>query len=219
MTDDLKKLAAAIQQEIAALAQKNVPNIRTIRKKYSQLLAPSPAREVVDLARELFKTPAHRWVAFELIFHHKSACRTIGKAEIEEFGQDLTSWGAVDAFAGLIAGPAWLHGQIKDDLVVRWTQSEDPWWRRVALVCTVVLNKPAFGGCGDTVRTLKICRLLVDDRHDMVIKGLSWALRELTRFDSQSVRKFVQKNHLRLATRVKREVNNKLTTGKKNPKK
>jgi len=52
----------------------------------------------------------------------------------------------------------------------------------------------------------------------MVIKALSWALRELIPNDQESVQKFICENENVLAARVKREVKNKLITGVKNPK-
>ena len=61
--------------------------------------------------------------------------------------------------------------------IERWTESPDRWWRRAALVATVPLNVAAQGGTGDATRTLRVCELLVDDRDDMVVKAMSWALR------------------------------------------
>jgi 3-methyladenine DNA glycosylase AlkD len=75
------------------------------------------------------------------------------------------------------------------------------------------------GGKGDTQRTLLICRLLAADRQDMVLKALSWALRELVYFDQQAVEGFLREYDGVLAGRVKREVGNKLRTGLKNPRK
>jgi 3-methyladenine DNA glycosylase AlkD len=52
----------------------------------------------------------------------------------------------------------------------------------------------------------------------MVVKALSWALRELIPHDPDAVRNFLSQHEEVLAARVKREVRNKLTTGLKNPK-
>jgi 3-methyladenine DNA glycosylase AlkD len=68
-------------------------------------------------------------------------------------------------------------------------------------------------------RTLAVCRLLVDDRDDMVVKAMSWALRELVAHDPDALWAFLAEYDDRLAARVRREVRNKLTTGLKNPKK
>ena len=66
---------------------------------------------------------------------------------------------------------------------------------------------------------LAVCEILADDRDDMVVKALSWALRVLTPHDPTAVQHFLTTNHHRLAARVKRETHNKLTTGLKNPRK
>ena len=85
------------------------------------------------------------------------------------------------------------------------------------LVSTVGLNVRSRGGCGDVPRTLGVCWLLVDDYDDMVVKAMSWALRELVKHDPDAVREFLSEHEDVLAARVKREVMNKLTTGLKNP--
>ena len=105
-----------------------------------------------------------------------------------------------------------------DELIHRWARSEDRWWRRAALVSTVALNVRSHGGTGDVPRTLAVCQRLVDDHDDMVVKAMSWALRELVVHDPGTVRRFLEQYGDRLAARVRREVRNKLTTGLKNPK-
>jgi len=49
------------------------------------------------------------------------------------------------------------------------------------------------------------------------VKAISWSLRELSRRDPDSVRAFLLEYKGMLAPRVVREVNTKLTTGLKNP--
>ena len=73
------------------------------------------------------------------------------------------------------------------------------------------------GGTGDAHRTLAICALLAGDRDDMVVKALSWALRELGARDPAAVREFLTAHESELAARVLREVRNKLDRGLKNP--
>ena len=216
--NNAQELARSIVNEMRALPIQNTPNIRAIRRKYSSKLKNSDPKLILNLAKEIYKNQGYRWVAFELIRSHKAAFRCIGEAELQEFSEGINSWGAVDAYAGILAGPAWQHRQIPDDLIHKWAHSEDRWWRRTALVCTVVLNRRSAGGTGDVPRTLEVCRILVDDKNDMVVKAMSWALRELIPHDADAVRDFLKKHEHVLAARVKREVNNKLTTGLKNPK-
>jgi 3-methyladenine DNA glycosylase AlkD len=215
--DNPKKTAARLNAEIEALPVKNTPNVRAIRRRVSRELKQAPVACVLDLARELKETHGHGWVAYELIRKHGAAFRSLGEAELEALGQGMDSWSSVDSFARTLSGPAWLHGQVSDALIHRWARSEDRWWRRAALVSTVALNVRSRGGTGDVPRTLAVCRLLVEDHDDMVVKALSWALRELVAHDPEAVRAFLGGHDEVLAARVKREVTNKLTTGLKSP--
>ena len=79
------------------------------------------------------------------------------------------------------------------------------------------LNSKARGGSGDAARTLEVCASLVTDRDDMVVKALSWALRELSKRDPKAAEQFLDEHRSFLASRVLREVRNKLSTGLKNP--
>jgi len=211
------ELAAAFAAEQLALAVHNTGSERLICRKYSKLVSQAPAEYVLEIARLLIFTHRHRWQAYELIAGHKAAFQSLGTDELEEFGQGINSWGSVDSFARTLSGPAWRDGLVPDELIARWATSPDLWWRRDALVSTVAFNVRSQGGKGDVPRTLAICRMLVADHADMVVKALSWALRELVYFDPQAVERFIQEHEQVLAGRVKREVGSKLRTGLKNP--
>ena len=215
--NDAKKVASEIDAEISALPIQNTPSVRAIRRKYSRKLKQANPEFILDLAGELLENYGCRWVAYELIQHHRAAFQNVGEAELEGFGQGINSWWSVDSFARTLAGPAWLSGQVSDELIHKWARSRDRWWRRAALVSTVALNVRSHGGRGDIPRTLEVCRLLVDDHDDMVVKAMSWALRELVVHDPDAVREFLSEHEDVLAARVKRDVRNKLATGLKNP--
>ena len=170
---------------------------------------------MLDLVRALVPTIAHRFIAYELVLHHPGALALVDRPVAEELAGDLASWGEVDAFASLLSGPAWARGAVHDADVHAWAVSPDRWWRRVALVSTTGLNVRARGGHGDPDRTLAVCTALVADRDDMVVKAMSWALRELVSHDPAAVRRFIEEHDV--AARVHREVTNKLETGHKNP--
>lgn len=215
--NDVKKTAAELDAEVRALPLQNSPSVRAIRRKYSRMLKTADPESVIELVRELVHNYGYRGSAYELILFHKGAFRSLGEAELEDLGHGINSWWSVDSFARTLAGPAWRDGLVPDELIHKWARSEDRWWRRAALVSTVALNVRSRGGKGDVPRTLEVCRMLVDDHDDMVVKAMSWALRELVVHDPQAVREFLAQHDDVLAARVKREVTNKLTTGLKNP--
>jgi 3-methyladenine DNA glycosylase AlkD len=206
-------LALEIDAAVRALPDPRTEAIRGVRRAYSKQLRGRAPDDVLALALEL--AGRQRWVAYELLYHHPQGLSTLDVERVERLGQGIDSWGAVDAFGRYVSGPAWQQGLIADEAVHHWAASEDRWWRRAALVSTVPLNLRSAGGRGDTGRTLEVCRRLAADRDDMVVKALSWALRELVVWDPDAVRAFIREHGV--APRVRREVAAKLDTGLKNP--
>ena len=209
--------ATSIDREIAALGSFDTESLRAVRRRASRALAKTPGREVLALGLELFERRGHRFVASELICEHAEARAALRASHVKRLGKGMDGWAAVDTFGCLISGQAWRERQIPDELIHAWARSSDRWWRRAALVSTIPLNVRARGGSGDTGRTLAVCRRLAVDRDDMVVKALSWALRELSVHDPLAVRAFLDEHGDTLAARVRREVANKLDTGLKNP--
>lgn len=212
------EIVALILAECEALPVRNTPSLRLIRRKYSRMLLGVEGDLVLQIARELRQTGRYRWIGYELVRAHPAAFRRLGAAQLEDLGWGMDSWWTVDAFARTLSGPAWLAGQVSDELILKWAHAPERWWRRAALVSTVALNVRSQGGLGDVPRTLKVCRVLLNDPDDMVVKALSWALRELVVHDPQAVRAFLDEYEGVLAGRVKHEVRNKLETGLKYPK-
>ncbi len=188
--------------------------LRALRRKLSRELATSARKHVLKVANDLIDTGRYRWFAYELVKFHPPAAGSLSTKEVERLGRGISDWGSVDCFACFIAGPSWRAGLIADTLIFKWAASKDRWWRRAALVSTVPLNVRAQGGYGDPVRTLAVCEKLLDDRDDMVVKALSWALRALSVRDAASVQRFVREHESRLAALVKRQVHHKLAWGK-----
>jgi 3-methyladenine DNA glycosylase AlkD len=220
-TFDAGTLIAEIDEALVALPTRETAAIRALRRDFSRRLAGASADFVLDLAFRLLQRPdfSYRFLAYEFVHFHRATLQSLRAADVVRLGQGLDSWYAVDTFAPYIAGPAWREGQVPDSLIHEWASSPDRWWRRAALVCTVALNNKARGGRGDSARTLAVCRLLVADRDDMVVKAMSWALRELAKHDAVAVETFLVEYDAKVAPRVRREVANKLSTGLKNPRK
>ena len=216
MTDP-RAIAARIMQELGAIPERKTAPMRLVRKVHSKALHDETASTIFEIAKAILDTGEHRWIAYELIANHGEAFQSLDRRKLESLGQGIDSWWTVDAFARTLSGPAWRDGLIDAALIRDWARSPDHWWRRAALVSTVALNRRSKGGKGDVTNTLAICQMLVSDREDMVVKALSWALRELVVHDAPSVQQFLDRNAEQIAPRVKREVGNKLRTGLKNP--
>ena len=217
---DRRRVAATYTPTAMEVLGVAVPHIRSVAQDISRRLRRSDPKVALGLAYELIeggKTLEGRQTAYEVLSRNRSALASLKTRDVERLGKGMDNWASVDAFAGLVAGPAWRQSRVTDKAVARWARSADRWWRRAALVSTVALSQKSKGGTGDAPRTLSICEMLVVDTDDMVVKGLSWALRELTERDPDAASGFLDRHDDVIASRVRREVRNKLSTGLKNP--
>jgi 3-methyladenine DNA glycosylase AlkD len=209
--------AAIIQEQLKTAPPRDLAAWRQMRRGWSRALHSHSPSSVVKIATDLLSAgPWGRLTAYELIACHPTATDALTPKAVRHLGQGLADWGAVDAFACYVAGPAWREGRLATREVHRWLRSPDRWRRRTAVVATVALNVRARGGGGDVARTLEVCRRVVADRDHMVSKALSWALRSLVQWDREAVSRFLGEHDDVLAARVKREVRTKLQTGRKN---
>ena len=189
----MKTLVEEIRRSLDSMPKKNAPSFRLVRREWSKQLKNSSAATVLSLAKQL--VPLGFWeriFSYEIIVNHQPSLEALNQKNVVSLGRGIQSWGEVDCFSCYISGPAWRQGNISDRLIMSWAKSSNRWWRRAALVSTVPLNNHARGGQGDVNRTLKICRMLIGDRDDMVIKALSWALRELSKRDPLPVSTFLE---------------------------
>ena len=195
-----------------------VPNIRPIMKDLRKRFKKQTSEEVVEFAKFFSNSKIHevQLIAFEVLGRYKQSLEILTPGDIEELGANIDNWVSVDSFSVLVMGPAWRLGKISDDFVGKWAESENRWRRRAAVVSTVALNQKSRGGTGDPVRTLKICSKVLGDKDVMVVKALSWALRELAKRDKDSVQDFIDRNKEQLRPKILREVRRKIETGKKN---
>jgi len=215
---NIAALVAEIEARVQSMPIRNASSLRVLRSEYSKRIEALSSEDVVNIAAALIaRRRVHRFIGDELIASRPDALRTLSRSQLEDLGSGISSWDEVDCFACYLSGPSWRDGLIGDETVVEWARSRNRWWRRAALVSTVPLNVKARGGRGDARRTLRICRLLVDDRDEMVVKAMSWALRALVQPDADAVKQFVEENEDRLPAVVRREVQHKLATGRKNP--
>jgi 3-methyladenine DNA glycosylase AlkD len=215
-TVDACSLLPEIIDGLSSFRGAGTAKLRGLRRQYSRRMRAADSRSVLRLAAELRKSRVvHRFFSDELIANHKGAMESLTRRDLDRLGAGMNSWDQVDCFATILAGPAWRDGRIADATVAEWARSSDRWWRRAALVCTTKLH--VRGTKGDAKRSLSVCRILLDDHDDMVVKAMSWALRALSKPDPERAAVFIEQYQDRLHPRVVREVRNKLQTGLKNP--
>jgi 3-methyladenine DNA glycosylase AlkD len=216
---DVATLVDDIDKRLSRIATPATPDVRAVRRAISRGLRTAEPTLVLALAERLVERDRlfDRFIAYEIVMSHRTALARLGAQELRRLGRGIDSWADVDTFACYVAGPAWRERQVTDAEIARWARSGDRWWRRAAVVSTVALNNRARGGSGDAGRTLAVCRLALGDDDPMVVKALSWALRELAKRSPRDVERFLDVHDDDLPALVRREVRSKLRTGLKSP--
>lgn len=194
------------------------PDIHALLKEIKAKYGPGSPGAWIDLCKALVATGIFECqvLAYEMIGRDRKLLDALEYKDLSELGQNLDNWASVDHYTVGIFGVLWGKGVVKDSHIDKLLESDNFWERRVAVVSTVALNLKSRGGKGDTPRTIDVCERVVDDHHDMIQKALSWALRELSKRDRETVCSFMERYKNRLANRVLREVNHKLDFGTKN---
>jgi 3-methyladenine DNA glycosylase AlkD len=211
------RLAREIRFRLNLLPAPDTAAVRAVRREFSRRIAHAAPQSVVQLALHLLDEDSDllRFIAYEIVSHHRLAFDQLTTDDLLKLGKGLNSWSSVDCFAMYLSGPMWVRGRVSDKTIVALALSKDRWWRRAALVSTVALSRR--GSADDLLKVARICTLLAADRDDMVVKALSWALREIAKKHPEQASSFLAEHRHVLAARVTREVNNKLTTGLKTP--
>ena len=217
---DLKRIQASktmFPTSMEVLGVRN-PDMKILVKKWWNELKELSIAEFLQLSKELVDTYIFECnqIAFELLWKNTKVRNSLTFNDLEYLGKNMDNWVTTDSFSVMLSGWAWRRSQITDNDILAWLNGDNRWWRRAAVVSTVGMNLRSRGGTGDTERTLMICEKVIHDRDDMIVKALSWALRELSKSDKPAVEKFMEKYEANLAGRVRKEVHTKLETGRKN---
>jgi 3-methyladenine DNA glycosylase AlkD len=195
-----------------------VPNLKIVLRELKKHTKDYTCKEKSELVKQLIDEDTFelQQIAFEYLLSEKKLQESLTAEFIDSIEKNLDNWLSVDYFGAIVVGNAWRENLISTEKVKKYLDSSDFWIRRIAVVATVSLNQKARGGSGDSNRTLEICELVVDDHEEMIIKALSWSLRELAKVEKEPVAEFINKYKDRLHKKVVREVSNKLELGTKN---
>ena len=103
----------------------------------------------------------------------------------------VNNWDLVDLSAPNIVGRYLLEKEI--NLLDKFAKSDNLWKRRIAILSTHEFIKNYKY---DT--TLKIARILLNDKHDLIHKAVGWMLREIGKRDLKTEEKFLKVYYKRM---------------------
>jgi 3-methyladenine DNA glycosylase AlkD len=166
-----------------------VPVLRKLAREYSDL----PVEETAILLRS--QIHEERLLALLLLVGSFSRGDEAAKTAIYEMylmhTGFINNWDLVDSSAEHIVG-AYLMDKSKAPLY-RLGESEDLWERRISIMSTFHYIKR-----NEFAETLKISRMLLGDRHDLIHKATGWMLREVGKRHLPAEEKFLKKHYKKM---------------------
>lgn len=164
-----------------------VPDQRTISKHYFKDADKSTIEKLINS-----KWHEERLTGlFILTLKYKSDKKTGNEQQwVDLYLSNLkgvNNWDLVDSSAPVILGD-WLEKRDRK-ILYDFAKSQDLWKNRIALItCLYFIKK------GDLSDLLKLSKILLSHKHDLIHKAIGWMLREGWKKDPDAVEKFMKKN-------------------------
>lgn len=163
----------------------SVPQIRGLAKEVGDL----PLAEIEKLLESQWHEA--RLLALVLLTNAYRRGDSVLQAQIYQLYMRRTdrvnNWDLVDVSAPRIVGEH-LFGRSRTPLF-KLARSKDLWERRIAIVAT-----QHFIQRRDYADTLRITRILMGDKHDLIHKAVGWMLREVGKRDERTLTRFLDLN-------------------------
>ena len=166
-----------------------VPQSRVFAQKYKNL----SFKEISQLLKSMFHE--ERLIALLILVHNFQHGDDKTKQKIYNFylknTRYVNNWDLVDLSADKIVG-AHLFNK-KTDILFKLAHSKNLWARRIAIISTFQFIKNNRYNT-----TLRLARLLLKDRHDLMHKAVGWMLREIGKRDKKILVKFLNQNYAQM---------------------
>lgn len=163
-----------------------VPELRRVAKKYKTITL----KEV----KQLLRSPIHEerlLSLFILIYQYLKGDEPEKKRIYELYLKNtkfINNWDLVDSSAGHIVG-AFLFDKSKKPLY-DLVKSDNLWERRISIISTFYFIKH-----NQFSDSLKISKILLSDKEDLIHKAVGWMLREIGKRDISVEKNFLKKHY------------------------
>jgi 3-methyladenine DNA glycosylase AlkD len=141
----------------------------------------------------LLRSPVHEDRSLALLILVRQATKGDGAAKQKIYElylahtRYINNWDLVDASAREIVG-GYLYDKPREPLV-QLARSDSMWERRISIVATHYFIRQ-----GEFADTLRIAKLLLDDKEDLIHKAVGWMLREVGKRDQPTLEKFLRRH-------------------------
>jgi 3-methyladenine DNA glycosylase AlkD len=166
-----------------------VPNTRIVAKKFTDL----PFSEIKKVLYS--RIHEERLCALLILVEKYSKSDEIGKKKIFDFyiknSKQANNWDLVDLSAPKIMGNYLLDKP--RDALYKFAVSKNLWQKRISILATFMFIK--YKKYNDSLR---IAKILLKDKHDLIHKAVGWMLREIGKQDLAVEEKFLKKYYKKM---------------------
>lgn len=196
-----------------------VPQLRRLSDDWQRAHKGIARDDLLAMVEALWISESYeeRFMAIELLGRNKQVILNLSWDHFDRWRHLVDNWGLDDGLATTIFGP-WIATDLPGRLGYLQTLIVDPvvWSRRLGLVTTVPLNRDL--STAQPELTFALIDQVKTERHPMITKAVSWALRTMIRLYPDQVAAYLDANADPLPSHAVREVRNKLETGLKSGK-
>jgi 3-methyladenine DNA glycosylase AlkD len=166
-----------------------VPDLRKLAKEYQSI--------TIKEIKQLLKSAIHeerQLALLMLVNKYSKGNETVKKGIYElylQYTQFINNWDLVDVSAHHIIG-AFLLDKSKEPLF-SLAKSRNLWERRIAIVSTFHFIKH-----NKYTATLKIAKILLADKEDLIHKAVGWMLREVGKRHRLNLEMFLKKHYKKM---------------------
>lgn len=166
----------------------NVPNQRIIAKKYKDVS--------LTIIEQLLQSNIHehRLTALLILTYKFPKSSEEKKSKIITLylknTKYINNWDLVDLSAPKLLGEYLLKNPTKKPILYKFASSKNLWEKRIAMLSTYTfIKKKLFDDA------LKIAKILINDKHDLIHKAVGWMLREIGKIDQETEEAFLTKHY------------------------
>ena len=186
------------------------PDIQRIEREIYPRVKKLPVAERDKLCTALWASRNHEEGALVCYLYRRFA-KQCGAREFALFttwlDRYVDNWSMTDGLSLWLIGASIANDATLIDKLDAWTRSKNRWKRRAAAVALVYSAKR-----GEHTRAiLRIAALLIEDKDDMVQKGVGWLLKETYPKKPAKVMRFLRPNRTKTTRLVLRYAAEKMT--------
>ena len=146
------------------------------------------------VVQQLWKQPfrEYQYAAIELMRLRAKELDASHLPLLEEMISKKSWWDSVDAIATNLVGELLKkHPELRMGVVEKWTGTGNFWFQR-----TCIIFQMKYGAKTDKKLLFELCTRYAGEKEFFLRKAIGWALRQYSKYDPESVRKYVNKQPL-----------------------